>query len=91
MINAQRLHDAFAASFGILQNVSSCQTGDNPKHHRVIGIATNTSTVLSAPMTYAIVTAGVELPNVVYRHTQDVASSNKWGGFIEYLLTDGGK
>jgi len=43
----------------------SFPTGDDPKHHRVISIATNTSTVLSAPVTYPITTAGVGMPDVV--------------------------
>ena len=42
-------------------------------NHRVIGIATNISMVLCcALVTYPMMTAEVGLPNVVYRHTQDV-------------------
>ena len=63
--NAQRLPDQWPGSFDVLQGISSCETGDNPKHFWVIGIATNTSTVLSAPVTYPIVIAGVGLPDVV--------------------------
>ena len=41
-------------------------------NHQVIDIVTNTSTVLTEPVTYKIVTAGVGLPDVVYGQSQEI-------------------